>query len=435
MSVKPGVRLGDRYQLLSPIATGGMGQVWRAEDTTLHRIVAAKILRSEFTGDETFIARFRAEARNTAALSHPNIASIYDYGETVHESERLAYLIMELVDGEPLVETLIRERRLSPDRTLDILEQTAMGLGAAHRAGMVHRDVKPGNLIIRPDGVLKITDFGIARAANSVALTEQGTVVGTAQYLAPEQAEGKPAIPTSDIYALGVVGYECLAGVRPFDGDNSVAIALSQIRDTPRPLPPDVPPHVRALIQMTMAKNPLMRYRDGAAYVPVVRQVRAGGAPNPPIAPNAAGTGTFPAARGPLSSNTSSRPVVPFGPGGPPRGSGAPGGPGAPGMPGGPSTPGARGGPGLPSPPVSSQTFAGGVPIVPAAPPVGSDGKGDRTKIAIIVGIGLLVLIALVVAIVITVNASSDPSSLNQLPHAELKLLNASTAEGQTITS
>ncbi len=414
MSVKPGVRLGDRYQLLSPIATGGMGQVWRAEDTTLHRIVAAKILRSEFTGDETFIARFRAEARNTAALSHPNIASIYDYGETVHESERLAYLIMELVEGEPLVETLIRERRLSPDRTLDILEQTAMGLGAAHRAGMVHRDVKPGNLIIRPDGVLKITDFGIARAANSVALTEQGTVVGTAQYLAPEQAEGKPAIPTSDIYALGVVGYECLAGVRPFDGDNSVAIALSQIRDTPRPLPPDVPPHVRALIQMTMAKNPSMRYRDGTAYVPVVRQVRGGGAPTPPLTPAVPGSGTFPAAQRPLSSGTQTRPVVPLGPGGPPR---------------------VPVGPGSVPPPISSQTFAGGVPILPTTPLDTSGAQGDRTKIAIIVGIGVLVLIALVVAIVLAVNASADPSSLNQLPHSGPVLHDALTAEGQTITS
>ena len=283
MSIKPGIRLGDRYQLLTPIATGGMGQVWRAEDTTLHRVVAAKILRSEFTGDETFLARFRAEARNTASLSHPNIASVYDYGEQVHETERLCYLVMELVEGKPLVDILARERRLSPDRTLDYLEQTAMGLAAAHRENIVHRDIKPGNLIIRPDGVLKITDFGIARAANSVALTERGTVVGTAQYLAPEQAEGQPAWPASDIYALGVVGYECLAGFRPFDGDNSVAIALAQIRETPRPLPADVPPNVRALIEMTMRKNPNARYEDGAAFIPVVRAVRAGGMPPPPV--------------------------------------------------------------------------------------------------------------------------------------------------------
>lgn len=289
MGVKPGIRLGERYQLLSPIATGGMGQVWRAEDTTLHRVVAAKILRSEFAGDETFLARFRAEARNTAALSHPNIASVYDYGEQVHDSERMCYLIMELVDGKPLVDILAQERRLSPSRTLDYLEQTAMGLAAAHREGMVHRDIKPGNLIIRPDGVVKITDFGIARAANAVALTEQGTVVGTAQYLAPEQAEGKPARPASDVYALGVVGYECLAGVRPFDGDNSVAIALAQIRDLPRPLPADIPQNVRSLIELTMRKNPAARYPDGAVFVKAVKSVRAGGMPTaPPNVPAAA---------------------------------------------------------------------------------------------------------------------------------------------------
>uniref|UniRef100_UPI0012959425 protein kinase domain-containing protein n=1 Tax=Cumulibacter manganitolerans TaxID=1884992 RepID=UPI0012959425 len=282
MSIKPGIRLGDRYQLLSPIATGGMGQVWRAEDTTLHRVVAAKILRSEFTGDETFLARFRAEARNTASLSHPNIASVYDYGEQVHDSERLCYLVMELVEGKPLVDILAAERRLSPSRTLDYLEQTALGLAAAHREGMVHRDIKPGNLIIRPDGVLKITDFGIARAANAVALTDQGTVVGTAQYLAPEQAEGNPARPASDVYALGVVGYECLAGVRPFDGDNSVAIALAQIREMPRPLPADVPAPTRALIELTLRKNPDARYQDGAGFVAAMKAVRAGGMPTPP---------------------------------------------------------------------------------------------------------------------------------------------------------
>ncbi|WP_134324169.1 protein kinase domain-containing protein [Cumulibacter soli] len=283
MSVKPGIRLGERYQLLAPIATGGMGQVWRAEDTTLHRVVAAKILRSEFTGDETFLERFRAEARNTASLSHPNIASVYDYGEQVHDTERLCYLVMELVEGKPLVDILTREHRLTPDRTLDYLEQTAMGLAAAHRENIVHRDIKPGNLIIRPDGVLKITDFGIARAANSVALTERGTVVGTAQYLAPEQAEGKPAQPASDIYALGVVGYECLAGSRPFDGDNSVAIALAQIRENPRPLPADVPPHVRTLIEVLMRKDPNARYVDGTTVIPVIRAVQAGNMPPPPV--------------------------------------------------------------------------------------------------------------------------------------------------------
>ncbi|MGI8692215.1 MAG: protein kinase domain-containing protein, partial [Geodermatophilaceae bacterium] len=178
--------LGERYELQSLIATGGMGQVWRAEDSTLHRAVAVKVLRSEFTGDPTFLARFRAEARNTAALSHPNIASIYDYGEADDPTgEHVAYLVMELVDGEPLSQVLAREGRLSPDRTLNILGQAAAGLNAAHHAGVVHRDIKPGNLLVHPDGTVKVTDFGIARAASTVPLTQTGMVVGTAHYLSP----------------------------------------------------------------------------------------------------------------------------------------------------------------------------------------------------------------------------------------------------------
>lgn len=390
MSVKPGIRLGERYQLLAPIATGGMGQVWRAEDTTLHRVVAAKILRSEFTGDETFLERFRAEARNTASLSHPNIASVYDYGEQVHDTERLCYLVMELVEGKPLVDILAREHRLSPDRALDYLEQTAMGLAAAHRENIVHRDIKPGNLIIRPDGVLKITDFGIARAANSVALTERGTVVGTAQYLAPEQAEGKPAEPASDIYALGVVGYECLAGSRPFDGDNSVAIALAQIRENPRPLPADVPPHVRTLVEVLMRKDPNARYVDGTTVIPVIRAVQAGNMPPPPVIrtprPNAPartqmpGTALRPPAQsGPPPHGTSTgvpTPETPNPAGSAPHGPGTtrggtrPPGAGAPNpaRPATPRGPGAGRPPGGTQPPGPPHRSAQPAPIAPAQP-------------------------------------------------------------------
>lgn len=282
MGLRPGIRLGDRYQMLTPIAAGGMGQVWRAEDSTLHRVVAVKVLRSEFTGDPTFLERFRNEARNAAALSHPNIASVFDYGEAVHDNEKLAYLVMELVEGEPLVEILLREKRLTAPRTLDLIEQTGSGLDAAHRAGMVHRDVKPGNLMVRTDGVVKITDFGIARAASNVPLTDQGMVVGTAQYLAPEQAEGKQVTPASDVYALGVVGYECLAGRRPFDGDNSVAIALRQIRENPAPLPLDVPPMIRDLVIRAMSKDPRMRFANGGELAKAARLVRSG-RPLPPL--------------------------------------------------------------------------------------------------------------------------------------------------------
>jgi eukaryotic-like serine/threonine-protein kinase len=275
--VESGVRLlGDRYKLLVPLASGGMGRVWRARDTLLERPVAVKVLRSEFTGDATFRARFRAEAQHTAALHHPNIASVFDYGEIEEDGERLAYLVMELVEGENLSDLLEREGRLSPARTLDVLRQASSALAAAHAAGVVHRDVKPGNVLVGTDGVVKITDFGIAWSASSVPLTGTGHVVGTAHYLSPEQATGGKATPASDVYALGTVAYECLAGHRAFDGENSVQVALKQIREEPRPLPPDVPAGIRQLVERAMAKDPAVRLSDGAALRAAVDTVTDG---------------------------------------------------------------------------------------------------------------------------------------------------------------
>src|SRR5687768_3659019 len=278
--VEPGRRcLGDRYELHQLIAAGGMGQVWRGQDLALHRPVAVKVLRSEYTGDPTFLARFRAEAQNAASLSHPNIAAVFDYGEEIAQDgtgETLAYLVMELVAGEPLSALLAREGALGPETTLSILRQTAFGLGEAHRAGMVHRDVKPGNILARPDGSVKITDFGIAHSARSVALTKTGQVVGTPQYLSPEQAEGRPATPASDVYALGLIGYECLTGRAAFDGDNPVTIALKQVRQNPAPLPDEVPADVRELIRRAVHKVPAARFADGAAFVAAVEDILAG---------------------------------------------------------------------------------------------------------------------------------------------------------------
>src|SRR3954453_10811875 len=257
--------LGDRYELLVPLASGGMGRVWRARDTVLERPVAVKVLRNEFTGDATFRARFRAEAQHTAGLHDPHIAAVFDYGELEVDGECLAYLVMELVEGEALSTLLERERKLSPARTLDVLRQTAAALAAAHGAGVVHRDVKPGNVLVGNDGVVKITDFGIAWSASSVPLTGTGQVVGTAHYLSPEQAEGGRASPASDVYALGMVAYECLAGRRAFEGENSVQIALKQIREQPDPLPEDVPLPIRSVVERALAKDPAVRYSDGAA--------------------------------------------------------------------------------------------------------------------------------------------------------------------------
>jgi serine/threonine-protein kinase len=278
--VEPGRRcLGDRYELHQLIAAGGMGQVWRGQDIALHRPVAVKVLRSEYTGDPTFLARFRAEAQHAASLSHPNIAAVFDYGEEIAQDgtgETLAYLVMELVEGEPLSTLVAREGPLSTEATLSLLRQTAFGLGEAHRAGLVHRDVKPGNILVRPDGSVKITDFGIAWSARSVALTRTGQVIGTPQYLSPEQAEGRPTTPASDVYALGLIGYECLTGHAAFDGDNAVTIALKQVRQEPEPLPGELPAGVRGLISRALLKDPAARLPDGAAFVAAIDDVLAG---------------------------------------------------------------------------------------------------------------------------------------------------------------
>jgi serine/threonine-protein kinase len=278
--VEPGRRcLGDRYELHQLIAAGGMGQVWRGTDVALHRPVAIKVLRSEYTGDPSFLARFRAEAQHAASLSHPNIARVFDYGEELAQDgtgETMAYLVMELVEGEPLSALVAREGPLDTATTLSLLRQTAFGLGEAHRAGMVHRDVKPGNILVRPDGAVKITDFGIAWSARSVALTRTGQVIGTPQYLSPEQAEGRLASPASDVYALGLIGYECLSGHPAFEGDNAVTIALKQLRQEPEPLPGALPPDVRQLIGRALVKDPAGRFPDGAAFAAAIDDILAG---------------------------------------------------------------------------------------------------------------------------------------------------------------
>ena len=272
-----GQLLGGRYALDELIAEGGMGQVFRARDTVLNRDVAVKVLRSEYTGHATFLARFRAEAQHAAGLVHPNIATLFDYGEVDSPTgEHLAYLVMELVRGEALSALLRRERRLSTERTLDVLRQSAAGLAAAHAIDVVHRDVKPGNVLLGADGAVKLTDFGVAVSATSVPLTRTGEVVGTANYLSPEQAEGKKATPASDVYALGLIGYECLAGHRGFDGGTPTQIALRQIREVPPPLPADVPDPVRRLIDRAIAKDPAQRIPDGAALRDAIDDVLAG---------------------------------------------------------------------------------------------------------------------------------------------------------------
>ncbi|WP_159617374.1 protein kinase domain-containing protein [Arthrobacter zhaoguopingii] len=267
-----GITLGGRFQLTERIAIGGMGEVWKARDKVLGRVVAIKILKEEYSGDPAFLNRFRAEARHTALLNHEGIANVFDYGE----EEGSAYLVMELVPGQPLSAVIEREGVLSPDRALSIIGQTATALAVAHRQGLVHRDVKPGNILVLPDGRVKITDFGIARLADQVPLTATGQVMGTAQYLAPEQATGQQATGSSDIYALGVIGYELLAGRRPFSGESQIAIALAQVNDAPPPLPEHIPHPVRALIASMLAKDPSDRPADAESLSRAVDAIRAG---------------------------------------------------------------------------------------------------------------------------------------------------------------
>ncbi|WP_110588038.1 serine/threonine-protein kinase [Microbacterium suaedae] len=267
-----GVTFGGRYELISRIAIGGMGEVWEATDHVIGRTVAIKILKDEYMGDPGFLERFRAEARHAALVNHEGIASVFDYGE----ENGSAYLVMELVPGEALSTMLERDTSLPADKVLDYVSQTASALQAAHAAGLVHRDIKPGNLLITPDGRVKITDFGIARIADQVPLTATGQVMGTVQYLSPEQASGHPASPATDIYSLGIVAYESLAGKRPFTGESQVAIAMAQINDAPPPLSESIPAPVRDLVLAMIAKKPADRPASAAAVSRACNALRRG---------------------------------------------------------------------------------------------------------------------------------------------------------------
>ena len=289
MSLAPELTVGERYRLIERIAVGGMGEVWRARDELLDREVAVKVLKEEYAADPTFLRRFRDEAKHTAALSHPGIAGVFDYGEV----GATAYLVMELVPGEPLSAIIAREAPLPPERVLDIVGQSGLALQAAHDIGVVHRDVKPGNLLIRPDGVVKVTDFGIARAVDSAPVTQTGTLVGTASYLSPEQAAGREVGPTSDVYSLGVVTYECLNGARPFVADSAIGIAMAHATTEPPALPGTVPALVADFVMRALSKDPVRRQPSagdfGRTALALAAQLRtaaepAAATPYPPTA-------------------------------------------------------------------------------------------------------------------------------------------------------
>jgi serine/threonine-protein kinase len=257
-----GFVLGERYRLERRIASGGMADVWEGSDDVLKRHVAIKIMRPDADHERLFALRFRDEAVHSAALMHTNIATVFDYGE----DQGLAFLVMELVDGEPLSKILNERAPLEPMEVRSILGQAALALGVAHEARVVHRDVKPANILVRPDGVVKLTDFGIARALDASGHTQHGEMLGTPNYISPEQALGHAATGSSDLYALGVVGHEMLAGKRPFDRGTPIATALSHVNEPPPPLPESVPKDLRELIADCLEKDPEKRPTNAAEF-------------------------------------------------------------------------------------------------------------------------------------------------------------------------
>ncbi|MDQ2902658.1 MAG: protein kinase [Chloroflexota bacterium] len=258
--------LGERYQLQESIGRGGMATIYRGRDLRMDRVVAIKVLREVYSTDPKFVTRFQREAKAASALQHPNIVQVYDYGQT----EGNYFIVMECIEGTDLRRYLRSRGLLDIDRAIIIAHDVALGLGAAHRRGIVHRDVKPQNILVGRDGSIKLTDFGIAsvyKDINAERLTTTGMTLGTVQYYAPEQAQGEIVSPAADVYALGIVIYEMLTGRTPFDGDTPVAVAMQHIQDLPVPpsqLNPNIPPALEDIIMRCLEKIPEMRYRDGS---------------------------------------------------------------------------------------------------------------------------------------------------------------------------
>lgn len=269
--------LGDRYRLDEFVASGGMGQVFRATDKTLNRTVAVKVLLPGLTSDAEFGSRFRAEARIMASIGHQGVVGVYDYGES---PEGTMFLVMAFVDGRPLGERIIREGALPVGDTMAIVAQAADALHAAHSNGIIHRDVKPNNLLVADNGAVTLVDFGVARSSDVTSVTKVNAVIGTALYMSPEQASGKPISPATDIYALGAVAYHCLTGAPPFTGNSPLEIAIKHLQDEPPPLPPELPAGVRALVERAMAKDPEDRYPTAAALAAAARAAQSGTLPD-----------------------------------------------------------------------------------------------------------------------------------------------------------
>ena len=261
--------LGGRYELDGVVGRGGMAEVYRARDIRLDRIVAIKTLRADLARDQIFQARFRREAQSAASLNHPSIVAVYDTGEDMATGLPVPYIVMEYVDGRTVREMLQDGHRLLPERLLEIIDGVLRALDYSHQAGIVHRDIKPGNVMVTRNGDVKVMDFGIARAMSDAqaTMTQTAQVIGTAQYLSPEQARGERVDSRSDLYSTGCLLYELLTGRPPFTGDSPVAIAYQHVRENPIPpsrVDPDVPAWADAIVLKAMAKSPADRYQTAA---------------------------------------------------------------------------------------------------------------------------------------------------------------------------
>jgi serine/threonine protein kinase len=332
--------LGERYQLQDPIGRGGMAVIYRGRDLRMERIVAIKVLREAYSTDPKFVTRFQREAKAASSLNHPNIVQVYDYGQT----DGNYFIVMELVDGSDLRRYMRSRGVLDVQRAVTVAHDVAMGLGAAHRRNIVHRDVKPQNILIGRHGVIKLTDFGIAsvyKDINAERLTTTGMTLGTVQYYAPEQAQGEIVSPAADVYALGIVMYEMLTGRTPFDGDTPVAVAMQHLQDAPLPpsqLNPNIPPALEEIILRCLEKVPEMRYRDGSMLARALtqfieeelgespaKQATPGGVPTPnsnsgvnhQIPPRPTSSPQYPPSSIPGRSSSSPNHMAPYNPSGP----------------------------------------------------------------------------------------------------------------------
>ncbi|RRR95858.1 serine/threonine-protein kinase [Glycomyces terrestris] len=273
-NLKAGDVLDGRYRLERRIGGGGMGDVWEGTDTILWRTVAVKVLLADLVDDRGFRERFRREARAIAVMQGPGVVEVYDYGEIEDEDAQLAYLIMEYVDGKPLSKLLGLWGKLGTAETLQVVGGVAEALQVAHAAGIVHRDIKPGNILVRGDGSVVLVDFGIARASHNLTLTTTGVVLGTVTYMSPEQAAGENLTPASDLYSLGVVAHQCLAGAPPFRADTPLGVLSAHLRNAPPPLPSDVPYEVAEIVRRSLQKEPSARWPDAAALAAACRETR-----------------------------------------------------------------------------------------------------------------------------------------------------------------